>query len=170
VLGRSRPPREVRDRLDAGEHVLAWATTTGSAAVVATNLGLWWPQAHPRRIPWHLLDKVVWSDAGFAVVEADIVDDLLLVDRPPARVQLAEPRKLPEVVRRRVEASVLRSQQVRLSAGSARVVGRRVVGVDGVSYWARLDPGTPDSTLTRVELQAVLEPLRAEAAERLAQL
>ena len=170
MFGRNRPPRLVRDRLEAGEHVLAWAVTTAGEPMAATNLGLWWPEEPARRIPWHRLDKVVWSEAGFAVVEAEIVDDLLLVDRPPVRVQLADPRKLPEVVRRRIESSVLRTQEVRLSEGTALIVGRKVSGQNGLSYWARLTPGTPDSVISRVELQAIVEPLRAEAATRLAEL
>ena len=172
VFGRQRPPLAVRSLLDSStdERLLAWAETDTGGFVAATSFGLWWPEEPARLITWHLIDKVVWSEAGFTVIEADLVDDLLLVDREPARVALERPNKLPEVVRRRVESSVVRTLEVELSDGVARIVGRKVRGQDGISYWARLESGTPDSPLTRLELTEIIEPLRAEAAARLANL
>jgi hypothetical protein len=170
MFGRSRPPAEVRALLEVDERPLSWATTESGAVVLATNLGLWWPFTEPRRIPWHLLDLVVWSEAGFAVTEAEVVDDLLLVERPAVRVALAEPRKLPAVVKKRVEANIVRTTEVQLSDGSAWIVGRKVAGQDGLSWWARLRPGTPDSALVRDELLDIIEPLREESTARLAEL
>ena len=170
MFGRPRPPAAARALLDRGERVLAWATTGSGTDVIATNLGLWWPEQPPRRIPWHLLDKVVWSEAGFEVTEADVVDDLLLVDWPSMRVALAEPRKLPSVVRRRMESSVVHTHEVLLSDGSACVVGRKVNGQDGLCWWARLTPGTPDTCLVRTELEEVVRPLRADGETRLGEL
>jgi hypothetical protein len=170
VFGRAKAPLTARARLADHERVLAWAAVGDGEPIVATNLGLWWPDEPPRLIPWHLVDKAVWSEAGLAVTEAELVDDLLLVDRPPLAVTLTDPRKLPLVVRRRVEANVVRSQSVLLSDGAARIVGRKVSGQDGLAYWARLEPGTPDNSAVRAELRDLIEPLRAEASARLRDL
>jgi len=39
-----------------------------------------------------------------------------------------------------------------VSGGTARLVARRVPGVDGISWTARLDTGTVDSAAARAEL------------------
>ncbi len=168
---RDRPPADIVSRLDRDERVVSWAPTVDGGALVATRFGLWWPFADgPRRIGWHLIDKAIWRDGAVTVIEADLVDELLLVDRAPVTVEVDEPRDLPPAIRTRVEASVTESHLLSLDGGAAmvRVVGRRVPGRDGVTWCARLEPGTRDSPELRAELTDLLESrrLRDEALRR----
>ena len=82
---RKRPPVEVTQLLDGDERVVSFADTVDGAVVVATSRGLWWPfPSGPRRLGWHLIDKAVWRDGVLSVTEAEVVDELLLVEREPA--------------------------------------------------------------------------------------
>ncbi len=140
---------------------MSWASVSGGGAVVATPRGLWWPfRDGPRRIGWEFIDKAVWRDDVLAVTEA-VVDGVMLLDRPTVLVRLTVPRDLPPTVRKRVEASVVRSEVRPVPGGAARFVARRVPGRDGVSWWARLEPGTPDSPALREAVEARLAALRA---------
>lgn len=159
---RERPPAEIVALLDRDERVVSWADVAGGGVVVATQRGLWWPFPDgPRRIGWEHIDKAVWRDDELTVVEASVVDELLLVDRPPVTVRLDVPRDLPPTVRKRVEASVLRSEVHAVPGGAARFVARRIPGRDGVTWWARLEPGTRDAPMVRTEVAARIGLLRA---------
>lgn len=155
---RERPPAELVTSLDRDERVVSWAPLE-TGVVAATNRGLWLPAY--RRVGWEFVDKAVWRDGVLTVTEAELVDGLLLRDRPPVLLRLTEPRDLPPTVRRRVEASVVRSEVLPVSGGAARFVARRVPGRDGVSWWARLEPGTPDSDQTRASVRARRDELAA---------
>jgi hypothetical protein len=162
---RETPPASVVGALLPGERVLAWADTPDGNAVVGTPRGLWWPGVDgPRLIGWQYVTKAVWRDRILRVVEADVDDDLLLVDRPPLAAELSTPRHLPPTVRARVEANIVRSELVRVSGGAARFVARRVPGRDGVVWWARLETGTPDTDQVRAAIRARLAILHADAA------
>ncbi|MBV9593385.1 MAG: hypothetical protein JO147_06290 [Actinobacteria bacterium] len=133
--------------------------------MLATRFGLWWPFANgPRRIGWERIDKAVWRDGVLTVTEADLIDDLLLVDRPPISIDLPTPRDLPPAIRKRVEGSVVESVLVALPGqqGIVRLAGRRVPGRDGVSWWARLEQGTPDTPVVRAAVEELLAPRRAQ--------
>lgn len=158
---RERPPASLVERLERDERLVSWART-GEDVVAATNRGLWVPPG--RRIGWHLVDKAVWRDGVLVVTEAELVDDLLLADRPPLALPLPEPRDLPPTVRRRVEASVVRSEVLPVTGGAARFVARRISGRDGVTWWARLEPGTPDTEWVRAAVRARLDELAASWA------
>jgi hypothetical protein len=56
---------------------------------------------------------------------------------------LLEPNEVPEQVRARVTKSVAYTAHHPLPVGGVRVVGRRVSGVDGLSWAVRYDAGTP---------------------------
>lgn len=183
VLGR-RAPGAVKAMLESEERVLAWGVVADADAgadadspasersaesgryVVATNLGLWWPQVPPRRIPWHLIVRATWAERGLTVVEADVVDDLLLVERPPLLTALVTEGKIPPAVRKRVEASIVSTHEVRLDDGPARVVCRRVTGQDGQLWLARLGPQTPDTEQARAQLRALLRRFHADDEAR----
>ncbi len=144
---------------------MSWAHTVDGATVTASRFGLWWPADDgPRRIGWELIDKASWQDGTITVIEADLIDDLLLVDRAPVSVELAEPRDLPPTIRKRVQSGVVSSELVTGGGVSMRVVGRRVPGRDGVSWWARLEPGTPDTPEVREIVHDVLDGRRAQQA------
>ena len=136
---------------------------------MATNRGLWWPDEPARLIDWHSITKAVWSEAGLTVFEAD-VDDFILVDRRPIRVALSEPRKVPEVVRQRVEASIVYNFEIVLPEGPANLVARKIIGQNGLSWWARLGPHTPDNSSTRLALGQLLAERRDENEARLRSL
>jgi hypothetical protein len=159
---RERPPEEVLAALDPDERFVAWADTADGAVVMATSLGLWWPfPAGPRRVPWHHVDKVTWRDGALTLIEADVEDDTLLVDRPPASVKISKPRDLPPAVRKRVEANIVKSELLSIAGGAVRFVARRRPGHDGLVWWARLEPSTPDTEQVRAAIRARLAILRA---------
>jgi hypothetical protein len=158
---RERPPAELLALLDRDERIVSWARAGASVVAVSTR-GLWVPEESTyRRVGWELVDKATWRDGTLTVIEAELVDDLLLRDRPPLHLRLTEPRDLPPTLRRRVEGSVVRSDVLAISGGAARFVARRVPGRDGVSWWARLEPGTPDDEPTRAAVRARIDELAA---------
>jgi hypothetical protein len=162
---RDAPPSAALAHLDAGERVVSWADTASGDVVLATPRGLWWPAVDaPRLIGWQHVAKAVWRDGALTVTEAEIVDDLLLVERRPVSVELSVPRDLPPTVRKRVEANIVSSEVAPVPGGSARFVARRVPGEDGVRWWARLEAGTPDTDQVRSAVAARVASLRADWA------
>lgn len=162
---REKPPE--LDGIEKDERVLSWADTSDGEAVVATSRGVWWPvPAEHRLIAWQHIDKVVWRDGIIAITEAEVVDDLL-VDRRPVSARLDQPRDLPPVVRKRVEANIVRTELLSVGGGAVRFVARRVPGHDGVLWWARIEPGTSDTEAVRAAISARLALLRAEADQSL---
>jgi len=154
---------EVLERLPKGERVVSWAGVASGGTVLATPRGLWWPDTDgPRLIGWEHVDKAVWRDGRLTVTEAEVVDDLLLVERPPISVELSTPRDLPAAVRKRVEANVVRSELRALGGGAARFVARRIPGRDGVVWWVRLERGLADTVQVRSQISAELAVLHAD--------
>lgn len=163
MFGRPTLPAGLRSQFGRDERLLALADD-GPAAVAATNLGVWLPVADGpgwRRVGWHEVVKATWTEAGLEVVEGSADADGVVSDLAPVRYQLAEPRNLPTVVRQRVERSIGRWEQVRVPGGTGRIVGRRAAGVNGISWTARLDSGTPDTPEARAVLVGYLEKVRA---------
>jgi hypothetical protein len=160
---RPTPPADVVSRLPKHERLLSWADVAGGGVVLATPRGLWWPAGDGvRLIGWEHVDKAVWRDDRLTVIEAEVVDDLLLVDRPAVAVELSVPRDLPAVVRKRVEGNVVRTEVRSAGAGVARFVARRIPGRDGVVWWVRLEGGVPDTPELRAQLAAELVLLREQ--------
>lgn len=146
VFGRrKRPPAELRPALAPDERVLAWARTPPAGAVVATNLGLHLP-GRPGRLGWHEIHKAQWSGRELTVIPGAVVEQragyVVMVDQPAITLAVTEPGDLPPVVRTRVTRSVSFSSHHLVPGGGVRVVGRRVPGVDGVSWAVRYDLGT----------------------------
>lgn len=154
---REQPPKIAG--LEPDERIVSWADTTDGDVVAATQLGVWWPG--PRRIRWQHVDKAIWRDDVLSIIEAEVVDDLLLVDRPAVSVRLATPRDLPPTIRKRVEANIVRTELVTVPGGAVRFVGRRRPGHDGVTWWARLEAGTPDTAEVRSAVAARIALLSA---------
>lgn len=161
---RGRPPGAVRARVGS-ERVLAWATTADGGTVVATRRGLWLPagtevgDADP--LPWHLIDKATWSDGVLSIVAAVEVGDGVLEELAPTRPRLAQPGGIPAAVRERVTGSIGYSRYHDLPpTGGVRVVGRRVVGQDGLTWYLVFDPGTDR---TDPVISAAAAGLREEA-------
>ena len=159
---RAKPPAELVAVLDKDERVLSWADTRDGAVVAATPRGLWWPDpAGLRLMLWQHVDKAVWRDNVLTVVEAEVVDDLLLIDRPPVWTVLETPRDLPPTVRKRVEGNIVRSELVTVAGGAVRFVARRRPGQDGVAWWAHLEPGTRDTAALREAVRKRIEILQS---------
>lgn len=160
---RDAPPAVALAKLDGDERVVSWGDTAVGHVVLATQRGLWWPHGEDLRlIGWQHISKAVWRDGVLAVVEADVVDDMMMIDRAAVTVELSVPRNLPPTVRARVEANIVRSEVAAVAGGAARFVARKVPGEDGLRWWVRLDTGTPDTAQLRSALAARLAALRAE--------
>jgi hypothetical protein len=160
---RDAPPADVLAQLPRDERVVSWADTPDERVVVATPSALWWPEPDALRpIGWQFIDKATWRERVLVVVEAELVGDLLLVDRPPVAAELHVPRDLPPTVRKRIETNVVRSQVLPVPGGAARFVTRRIPGSDGLGWWARLEPGTPDTDEVRSAVAARVARMRAE--------
>lgn len=141
--------------LERDERVVSWAAVGTDQAVVATNRGLWLPAAESR-IGWHEINKATWGDDSvLRIVASSIVptsgtgDFSVVSDLPVVSVTLTEPRDLPRRVRQRVTSSVPYSSRHPLpDGGTALVVGRRVPGRDGLSWFVRyedqVDPADPE--------------------------
>jgi hypothetical protein len=165
---REKPPAEATARLDPDERVVSWAPSSGGA-VVATPLGLWLPGV-PDRLPWHLIDKATWRDPVLTLILAVDPGDGVLVEQPPRSVRLDESRDIPRTVRARIEKSIAFSRHHPLpgpeGAGvrrGVRVVGRRVPGVDGVSWQQVFDAGVDrDDPAARTAASAYVDQARAE--------
>jgi hypothetical protein len=163
---REAPPADVLAALPKGERVLSWASSESGEVVLVTSRGLWWPDADgPRLIGWEHIDKAVWRDGRLTVIQADVVDDVLLVDRAPQSIELSLHRDLPATVRKRVESNVVRSELRSLGGGLARFVARRIPGRDGVVWWVRLEGGLVDSDQVRAQIDAERAVLQAQWAD-----
>ena len=138
-------PAELRPPLEPDERVLAWATVGDEGAMVATNRGLWLPGG--TQLGWHEIHKAAWSGRELRVTPAEVAEVreayAVLVDSPVVSFLLLEPGELPDQVRTRVTKSVAYTTHHPLPVGGVRVVGRRVSGVDGLSWAVRYDSGTP---------------------------
>jgi hypothetical protein len=162
LLGRrERPPPDALLRLDRDERVLSWATAA-DGAVIATPLGLWLPGAE-ERIGWHLVDKATWRDGVLTVVAAVDSGGGVLDELPPRSVRITVPRDLPQTVRVRVERTIAVSRRYLLPGGGVRLVGRRVPGLDGVTWQQVFDPGVDrDDPEVRAAVASSVRQTRAE--------
>jgi len=148
MLRRRKLPAGARPPLADDERILAWAGTSGDAAVVVTNLGLWLPGiSGATRLGWHEIHKATWSGRALQVVPAREVGThgtyAEMTDADPLTVTLLDPDKVPEQVRARVTKSVAYTSHHSLPGGGLRVAARRVPGKDGMRWTVRYDPGTP---------------------------
>jgi hypothetical protein len=142
-----RTPAGVRELVEAGERVLAWAEVQPAGYL---------PVPQMMRLPWDLISKATFSEAAVLVVEAR--PDPGARDRS-WRVVLAEAGTLATVVYERVTSSVVVSERVLLQGDlGARIVARRAG--DGLRWTVTFDAG----------LDARDPALRAEADAALAEL
>ena len=147
LLGRTELPDGFTGRLDPEDRLLA-AAGTDAGPLLVTSRGLWLPEpaVGARRVGWHMINKVSWQAGTLTVTEAEeleIVDGAVLIaDRPPRRLRLTDPGRVPETVQARVEGSIRSRQHHTLPGGGAWLVQRKVPGRDGVLLQVRADPGT----------------------------
>ena len=157
LFGAETPPEGFTGRLGSDERVLASAAHADGGVVVLTQYGVWLP--HGRRIDWHLVSKASWTDDTLSLIEAEeagvLGEAVLLVDRQPVQLLLAEPGRVPELVHRRVTESIRDRERVDLPGGGAWVLRRAVPGRNGLSLQVRADPGT-DIEALRQALPSVI--------------
>jgi len=182
-------PARLRPPIEPEERVLAWARVAAGGAsgagghaggapgaetvIVATNRGLWTvagtATAVPVRLGWHEIHKVTWSGRRLTVTPAREVAVAegyrVMADEPTVGYLLSDPDRLPEHVRTRVNRSVAYTEHHPLpSGGGARVVARRVSGVDGLHWAVRYDPGTdPQAPGVAAETAVLVERARVAA-------
>ncbi len=155
---RLRPPAEVRARAP-GERVLGWCPS-GTSTLVATDKALLLPQVDgvEVRIPWDLVLRATWEESAVEVTAQDSPGGRAVVRRIPIA---EEPGALPEVVRERVNASIVVQHHVEL------------VGERGARFVARREPGSSELRWS-VVFDGGLDPrdpeLRRRADEALASL
>src|SRR5262245_1243642 len=168
MFGRHKLPGELSPKLAKDERVLAWSRVD-SGAVVATNKGLWLPGRRDR-LGWHEVHKATWTPptltviAGASVGKGDGYE--VMADQAGVSFRLTEPGDVPLRVRERVTHSVVHTSHHELpGGGGARVVGRHVPGVDGLTWHVRFDPGTDHED---AEVSAAVAAIVAELAARAA--
>lgn len=164
IFRRRKLPAELRPALEPEERVVAWARAGEDGAVVATNRGLFLP-GRDGRLGWHEIHKAVWGGRQLVVTPAEVTERregyLVAADGPPTTVTLLEPGDVPQAVRARVTRSVAVTSHHPVPGGGVRVVGRRVPGRDGLTWFVRYDegtdprgPGVPEATAALVARHA----------------
>jgi len=143
-------PAQVRDRLElvAGERVLAAASDEAGSWHVGTNAALHVAAGDGwRRIPWERIDRARYDDDSDRLQVVEVAD--LGQPEPTHWLSLRQSRRLLELVRDRVTASILTSRHVPVRGSRGiKVVARRspVGGPVEWSFWlaSGLDPDAPD--------------------------
>ncbi|BCJ51490.1 hypothetical protein Asp14428_29650 [Actinoplanes sp. NBRC 14428] len=160
-------PAGRRPPLESEERVLAWAATGDEGVLVATNRGLWLPDG--RRLGWHEIHRAAWSGRELRITPAEQAQQrdgyTVLVDAPVIGFLVLEPGELPDHVRTRVSRSVAYTSHHPLPPnGGVRVVGRRVSGVDGLTWSVRYDAKTAVDAEPVVEVTDQLVAAAQEAS------
>ena len=155
LLGRDELPVGFTGKLDTDERVLGVAELGGGGHLVVTSRGMWLPTDDGvRLLGWHLVSKASWQNGAITLIEAEEKDVLggmvLLADLPPRRLRLADPGRVPEVVRTRVDGSIKSRHHRDLPGGGAWFVQRKVAGRDGIVLQVRPDPGTDETVVRQV--------------------
>lgn len=163
ALARERPPREALRGVSPDDRVLAWATLDDGQTLLATRHGLWLPDRDERLLAWYRIVRATWRSGVLSLVEAEERGAGVVAELPPRPYRLAEPRRIPHTVRQRVEHSIGYSAHHQVSpTGGVHVVGRRVAGRDGLTWYLVFDAGTdPDDPLVRAQADEFLRQGRA---------
>ncbi|MFI6294493.1 hypothetical protein ACIBEJ_23075 [Nonomuraea sp. NPDC050790] len=148
-----RLPADVRKSLatEPGERVLAFAAS-GEGYVVATDLALFLPGGV--RLPYETIDRAAWSEDGVLNVATTAGE------RHQAPV--SEPRRLPETIRERVNATIVVNKHVQLPGrGGVRLVARRPPGGEVKEWTLVFDEGLdPHDPGLRAQAEQALEGVR----------
>lgn len=165
----TRPPEPVRVAVavDADERVLAWGALIGDEGwLVATSRGLRLvgPGLPDAVQPWHEVGHARWSAAGaggtFAVTPLVDVEPGVQARGEVRRYVLAEAGALPDVVRKRVDGTVLDSRRTTLpGGGGVLLVARRIPGQAAKEWTVVFDDDADRSD------PAAREAARAKLAE-----
>ncbi|WP_327086320.1 hypothetical protein OIE66_28815 [Nonomuraea sp. NBC_01738] len=147
-----RLPADVRKALptEPGERVLTFAAS-GEGYMVATDLALY--LADGSRLPYETIDKAAWDEEGVRVLTTDGVVH---------RAEVTDPRRMPETVRERVNATIVVNKHVQLPGrGGVRLVARRSPGGDVKEWTLVFDEGLdPNDPGVRAQAEQALEGVR----------
>ncbi len=162
-----REPRPPLD-LPKGERLLAWATTADGQVVAGTRQAAYLPGG--ARVPWEQVSSADWD------VETEVLRIVEVgtwgLERPVHEVAVDEPRRLLELVRERVTASVVLQRHVPLDGRrGVRVVARRSPGSPGqeaeLIWLHEYDEGIdPDDPIVARAAAEALSDARAEVGLR----
>jgi len=162
VIGRARRerPAYLDVEVGRGERVLAGASSP-DGPVAGTRDALYLPGA--TRVPWHLLDGADWDlEAGVLTVrEVGTFGQV----RPVHRLALDEPRRLLELVRERVTATIVLTRHVPVAAeGGITVIARRPTSGDRELIWfVEYDAGfDPEEAAVETAVDQALLAAQAE--------
>ena len=155
-LRRARPSIEV----GAGESVLAWAEATDGTVVAGTRDAIY---VGAERLPWEQVEAAEW----------DRDEDLLRIsevgtwgeERVEHAFSFDHPRRLLELVRERVTASIVLQRHVVVAGRRGlRVIARRAPsGSGGVQWIYEYDEGVdPDDPTVRDAARSALEAMRRD--------
>ncbi|MGH3358974.1 MAG: hypothetical protein ACRDO7_09220 [Nocardioidaceae bacterium] len=158
---RETVPADVRSALSLarGERVLAAGKAVDGVWLVGTDRSLYIGADPYTEIPWERVERATWDQDESALVVEEVAD--FGEPQPRHVAQLAEPRRLLELVRERVTASILLTRNVPVEGTRGiKVVARRSPlrhGEVQFSFWLA-DGIDPDD-------QAVREASRRGVAE-----
>ncbi len=139
---RDAPPTDVA--VEAGEKVLAWCRTVDGVVIAGTRDALYLPDA---RVPWEQVEAADW-DSDTAVLRVSEVG-AWGQQRPEHSISLDDPRRLLQLVRERVTASVVYQRHVPVRGRlGLRVIARRAPrGSEPITwiyeYDETIDPDDP---------------------------
>lgn len=151
------------DQCEPGERLLAWSLLAGGGAAAATTLRMRVSTPRGQRIAraWLEVDQAVWDQDSRTLL-------VRWIDRRTTALEIVDDvGRLPEVVRERVQSSVVATSSVPLPGRpAARVALRR--GPDGrLSLQTLLPPGVRESDPAVVgRLEAAGAALWADAGEQ----
>lgn len=135
LLGRNRLPDAAARAVLAdspllpGERILQWAPSE-DGWVVASTVGLRWPAAY-QLVRWDEIDQVRYADGAMAIEPGGV------------RLRFDDVRRIPEVVKDRVNASIALDRHLRLRGDGRgmRVVGRRRSDTGELRWESTYDDG-----------------------------
>lgn len=120
-------PSEVRDRLDLsdGERMLASGQSTGGSWFAGTDRCLYIAASDAViRLPWERVERATWDRDSSELVVEEVAE--FGESHPRHTALLGDPRRLLELVRERVTASVLLTRHVPVAGSRGiKVVARR---------------------------------------------
>ncbi len=167
VTPRRAPRPDIK--VGVGERLLAWAATE-SGHVAGTRDALYLASmvdSVETRIPWEQVQAADWDPETsiFRVAEVGVWGE----PRPVHNITITEPRRLLELVRERVTASILLQRHVPIAQRrGVRLIARRAPGQPALVNWVfEYDEGVdPDDPVVRLAAQKALARAREELGLR----
>lgn len=165
-LSRGRPPLAV----GPGERALAWCVAADGTALVGSRDALYVRSgagAEVRRVPWEEVEAADW-DRDSEVLRVSEVGRWG-EQRVVHRLRLDDPRRLLELVRERVSASVVLQRHVAVTGRrGVRVIARRAPRGDRpIGWFVEYDEGVdPDDPVVQLAADDALAAARRDLGEQ----